>query len=231
MNLHRMLSARAEEGRPLKVGLIGLGKFGTMYAAQVIHTPGVQLIAVADLDPGRAKASLTRAGWPVERSSATSIEAAAASGGTWVGEDVSALISSDHVDIVVEATGSPPAGIAHALAAIKNGKHVIMVTVEADVLAGPLLARKAEAAGVVYSLAYGDQPAEICELVDWARTCGFRVVCAGRGVKYLPHYHQSTPDTVWDDWGLTPEQVAAGGLNPPLSSSRSGKFSPPWGTI
>ena len=73
-----------------------------------------------------------------------------------------------------------------------------MVNVEADALAGPLLARRAREAGVVYSLAWGDQPALICEHVDWARTCGYKVVAAGKGTRYHPTYHQSTPDTVWD---------------------------------
>ena len=73
-----------------------------------------------------------------------------------------------------------------------------MVNVEADALAGPLLAAPRREAGVVYSLAYGDQPALICEHVDWARACGFTVVAAGKGTRYHPNYHASTPDTVWD---------------------------------
>src|SRR5207244_11416588 len=90
------------------------------------------------------------------------------------------------------------AGIRHAKAAIAGGKHIVMVNVEADALAGPLLARQAAAAGVVYSLAWGDQPALICEHVDWARACGFKVVAAGTGTRYEPRYHRSTPDTVWE---------------------------------
>jgi predicted homoserine dehydrogenase-like protein len=105
------------------------------------------------------------------------------------------------------------------LAAFRHGKHVVMVTVEADAFCGPLLARKAREAGVVYSLAYGDQPALICDLVDWARTAGFNVVAAGRGHKWLPHYAQSTPETVWGYYGLTPEQAAVGGLNPKMFNS------------
>src|SRR5213076_1099970 len=88
-----------------------------------------------------------------------------------------------------------------ALAAFRNGKHVVNVTVEADAFCGPLLARKAREAGVIYSLAYGDQPALICDLVDWARTAGFPMVAAGRGHKWLPEYAQSTPDTVWGPLG------------------------------
>src|SRR6202008_2084703 len=88
--------------------------------------------------------------------------------------------------------------IRFALRAIEHGKHIVMFNVEADALTGPLLARKAREAGVVYSLAWGDQPALICEHVDWARTCGYRVVAAGKGTRYHPTYHQSTPATVWD---------------------------------
>jgi predicted homoserine dehydrogenase-like protein len=113
----------------------------------------------------------------------------------------------------------PEAGIAHALACIRAGKHVVMVNVEADALAGPLLARRAREAGVVYSLAYGDQPALICELVDWARACGFEVVCAGKGTKYLPSYHQSTPETVWEHFGISPAEAARAGMNPKMFNS------------
>src|SRR5207253_516273 len=113
-------------------------------------------------------------------------------------EDAQALIACPEIEVVVEATGIPAAGIGHALGAIRHGKHIVMVNVEADALAGPLLARKAKSAGVVYSLAWGDQPALICEHVDWARACGFKVVAAGKGTRYEPHYHRSTPDTVWD---------------------------------
>jgi predicted homoserine dehydrogenase-like protein len=108
------------------------------------------------------------------------------------------LIADPRIEVIVEATGVPSAGIHHALSAVAHGKHIVMVNVEADALAGPLLARKAKAAGVVYSLAWGDQPALICEHVDWARTAGFKVISAGKGTRYEPHYHQSNPDNVWD---------------------------------
>ena len=221
MNLHRLLAARAEAGDPVRVGLIGAGKFGTMYLAQARTTPGVQVVAVADLAPDRARAAFRRTGWADEQCRAGSFEAAVRSGGTFITEDAGALIAADAVQVVVEATGDPATGIGHALAGFGHGKHVVMVTVEGDALAGPLLARKAAAAGVVYSLAYGDQPAIICELVDWARTAGFEVVCAGRGVNYLPAYHDSTPDTVWEHFhaGLTPEDAAAAGMNPKMFNS------------
>ncbi|GME65986.1 putative saf domain-containing protein [Neofusicoccum parvum] len=94
-----------------------------------------------------------------------------------------------------------------------------MVNVEADVLAGPLLAQKAREAGIIYSMAYGDQPALIAEMVDWARTAGFDVVCAGKGTKHLPQYHDSTPDTVWDNYGFTKEQLATGDFTPQMFNS------------
>ncbi|MBL8670829.1 MAG: flagellar biosynthesis protein FlgA [Alphaproteobacteria bacterium] len=219
MNLHALLQRRAAAGKPVRVGLIGGGKFGTMFLAQARHVPGLHVLGIADLKPERVRASLGQAHWPAEAFAAKSLADALKTGGTHVGDDALALIKADGLDVLIEATGYPPAGIKHALAAFKHKRHVVMVTVEADVLAGPLLAKRAEEAGVVYSLAYGDQPAEICELVDWARACGFGVQAAGRGVKYLPRFHQSTPDTVWADWGMSPEEAKKSGMNAQMFNS------------
>ena len=219
MNLHSLLLQRQAAGKPLVVGLIGAGKFGAMYLAQVPRTPGIHLAAIADLDPARARANLERVGWEPGRCDAASIDAALAGDGTHLGDDWEAVVSHPGIDIVVEATGHPMAAVDHALGAMAHGKHVVMVTVEADAFCGPLLAQRARAAGVVYSLAYGDQPALICDLVDWARAAGFPVVAAGRGHKWLPHFAQSTPETVWGHYGLTPEQAQLGGLNPKMFNS------------
>ena len=219
MNLHRLLAQRAAEGRPLRVLLIGAGKFGSMFLAQARRTPGIHVIAVADLDPGRARASLARTGWRPDQGGAPSVDAARKRGTTFVTDDAAAVIANDAVEIVIEATGRPAAGIRHALACCEHHKHIVMVNVEADCLAGPLLARRAREAGVVYSLAYGDQPALICELVDWARAAGFEVVAAGKGTRYLPAYHDSTPETVWKHYGFTPQQVAEGDFNAQMFNS------------
>jgi predicted homoserine dehydrogenase-like protein len=144
---------------------------------------------------------------------------AAKNGTTFISDDALAVIASDAVEIVIDATGSPTSGIRHVLACCKAGKHVVMVNVEADALAGPLLARRAREAGIIYSLAYGDQPALICEMVDWARTAGFEVIAAGKGTKYLPAYHASTPDTVWGHYGFSPDTVAQGDFNPQMFNS------------
>lgn len=219
MNLHAKLLARQAAGQPLRIGLIGAGKFGAMYLAQVPKTPGVHLACIADLSPDNARANLQRVGWNPERFGAGSIDAALKSGTTHVTDDWLALVKHPAIDIVVEATGHPLAAVEHALEAFRQRKHVVMVTVEADAFCGPLLARRAGEAGVVYSLAYGDQPALICDLVDWARAAGFNVIAAGRGHKWLPHFAQSTPETVWGYYGLTPEQARVGGLNPKMFNS------------
>src|SRR4029434_8349131 len=219
MKLYAKLCEHAAQSRPLRIGLIGAGKFGSMYLAQVPKTPGVHLVGIADLATAHARAHPQRVGWAAERSAATSLEAALTSGATYVSDDWQALVTHPQLDIIVEATGNPLAAVEHALAAFQHGKHVVMVTVEADAYCGPLLARRAQDAGVVYSLAYGDQPALICDLVDWARAAGFSVVAAGRGHKWLAHYAQSTPETVWGYYGLTPEQAQVGGLNPKMFNS------------
>jgi predicted homoserine dehydrogenase-like protein len=208
LNLYRLLAARAANTGPVRVGLIGAGKFGSMFLAQVPTTPGLVVSVIADLSPDRAKAACRGVGWSPEQVAATRFV-----------EDGQLLCADDAVDVVIDATGSPAAGIAHALAAIDNGKHIVMVNVEADVLAGPALAARARSAGTVYSMAYGDQPALVCEMVDWARSAGFRVQAAGKGTKFLPSYHHVTPDGVWDHYGLTPEAARAAGMNSQMFNS------------
>jgi predicted homoserine dehydrogenase-like protein len=235
MNLYAKLQQRAAEGKPVRIGLIGAGKFGSMYLAQVPRTPGVHLVAIADLSPDAARTNLARVGWKPSAPQAASLEAAIKAGTTHDGRRLAGAGAHPQIDIIVECTGHPIAAVDHCLEAFAHGKHVVNVTVEADAFCGPLLARKAAEAGVVYSLAFGDQPALICDLVDWARTCGFPVVAAGRGHKWLPHFCESTPETVWGNYGLTPEQAARGGLNPKmfnsfLDGSKPSIEAPPWPT-
>lgn len=219
MSLYKKLQQRALEARPIRIALIGAGKFGSMYLSQIPRTPGIHLVGIADLSPERAKASLRRVGWPEEQFMAATLDEAVRKGSTFITSDASALIEDNAIELVIEATGVPIAGIAHALRCIQHGKHTIMVNVEADVLAGPYLARRAAEAGVIYSMASGDQPALIAEMVDWARTIGLEVVCAGKGTKYLPAYHASTPKTVWGHYGFSDEQVASGDFNAQMFNS------------
>src|SRR3954470_18238222 len=207
MNLHHLLANRRAAGKPVRVGLIGAGKFGSMFLSQVPHTPGLEVPVIVDLDPERAREACRTVGWDAAQVAATKFtdDGAAATGG--------------NIEVIVEATGNPAVGIRHARAAIKAGKHIVMVNVEADVLAGPLLAEEARKAGVVYSLAYGDQPALTSEMVDWARATGFRVVAAGKGTKYLPAYHDVTPAEVWSHYGLTAGEAQSAGMNPQMFNS------------
>jgi predicted homoserine dehydrogenase-like protein len=207
MNLSHLLNARAAAKKPVRVALIGAGKFGSMFLSQVPHTPGLQVPVIVDLDPERAREACRTVGWDAERIAATIFTA-----------DGSKATSGE-VDVIVEATGNPAVGIRHARAAIAAGKHIVMVNVEADVLAGPLLAEEARKAGVVYSLAYGDQPALTAEMVDWARATGFRVVAAGKGTKYLPAYHDVTPAGVWSHYGLSADEAQSAGMNPQMFNS------------
>ena len=208
MFLHEHLRERATSVRPVRIALIGAGKFGSMFLSQVPSTAGLEVSVIADLDPDRARATCRSLGWSDARLADTRFI-----------DDACEAVRSDDIDVIVEATGDPAAGITHARAAFAAGRHMVMVNVEADVLAGPLLAAEARDAGVVYSMAYGDQPALTSEMVEWARISGFDVVAAGKGTKYLPSYHGSTPQTVWQHYGLTADEARAAGMNSRMFNS------------
>ncbi len=208
MFIYQELAARAAASKPVRVGLIGAGKFGSMFLSQVPTTQGLVVAQIADLDPAKAKAACRGVGWDSELIQQTTFT-----------DDAVEMMQSGGIDVIVEATGNPVVGFHHAREAIRNGLHIVMVNVEADVLVGGLLAEEARRAGVVYSMAYGDQPALTCELVEWARATGFEVVAAGKGTKFLPSYHGSTPDTVWEHYGLTSEEAAAAGMNSQMFNS------------
>ena len=142
MNLYRLLQKRLDAGRPVRVGLIGAGKFGSMFLSQVPTTPGLEVAVIADLSPDRARAACRNVGWDDARIAATRFT-----------DDSAALLADPAVEVVVEATGHAPAGLRHARRAIAEGKHIVMVNVEADVLAGPLLARQVWWLGTAVSTA------------------------------------------------------------------------------
>jgi predicted homoserine dehydrogenase-like protein len=163
-----------------------LDRFGSI--SQAHRTTGLRLAGIADLSRDRALAALKRCEYPVDKYDAQmTIEEGIKAGKTAITTDSVKLISNPDIDVILEVTGNPAAGIRHALLVrdpspvlvcterhqcCERKKHIVMINVEADVLAGPLLARKAKEAGIIYSMAYGDQPALIAELVDWARTAG-----------------------------------------------------------
>ena len=208
MFLQSLISQRIDNNASVKVALIGAGKFGSMFLSQVPTTAGLEVVIIADLIPDNARKACKNVGWSEDLISNTK----------FVDSGIEAITTSE-VEVVVEATGYPSAGILHAQTAFQNGKHIVMVNVEADVLAGASLAKEARSAGVVYSMAYGDQPALTAEIVDWARSNGFYVTAAGKGTKYLPEYHKSTPETVWNYYGLTEKEANEAGMNPKMFNS------------
>lgn len=213
MSLMSLMSERLADGRPLRVGLIGAGKFASLFLAQARHLPTLHVAAIASEDVERAHTALALAMWPPAKAVAHSLAEAFDSGGTWVSDDPMAMLEQPGLDVVIEATNAPQAA-SNALAAMANDTHVVMASVEADSLVGPYLAQQARRRGVIYSLAYGDQPSLICEMVDWARACGFQIAAAGRGIAWKPGHETITPDQVWPHLGITPEQARAKDLDP-----------------
>ena len=193
-----MLKERAAANKPVRIGQIGAGKFGTMFLSQVRLTTGMHLVGLADLMPAARQGAAARRAVAARADRRQVARRRAEDRQDLRHRQCHGLIENPDIEVIIEATGDPGTGIKLCQAAINHGKHVVMVNVEADALAGPLLARQAREKGVVYSLAWGDQPALVCEHVDWARTCGFKVVAAGKGTRYHPTYHQSTPESVWD---------------------------------
>ena len=196
MFLELKINELIENNKTVRVALIGAGKFGSMFLSQVPSTKGLSVSTICDLNIDKAKQSCREVGWSEDLILNTNFL-----------DNSEEAINRNDVDVVIEATGHPGYGISHARKCFQYGKHVIMVNVEADVLAGAYLSKEAKSANVVYSMAYGDQPALTIEIIEWARASGFNVTAAGKGTKYLPEFHASTPDTVWNYYGLNKEEA------------------------
>ena len=208
MFLEKKINELIDNKKTVNVTLIGAGKFGSMFLSQAPYTKGLNVFTICDLNIDKAKKACREVGWSEDQINNTIFT-----------EDFEKAINDDEVDVVVEATGHPSSGIKHARTCFKYGKHVIMVNVEADVLAGPSLSAEANSAEVVFSMAYGDQPSLTLEIIEWARASGFKVSAAGKGTKYLPEYHYSTPKTVWDHYGLTSDEAEKAGMNSKMFNS------------
>ena len=208
MFLEKKINELIDNKKTVNVTLIGAGKFGSMFLSQAPYTKGLNVFTICDLNIDKAKKACREVGWSEDQINNTIFT-----------EDFEKAINNDEVDVVVEATGHPSSGIKHARTCFKYGKHVIMVNVEADVLAGPSLSAEANSAEVVFSMAYGDQPSLTLEIIEWARASGFKVTAAGKGTKYMPEYHYSTPKTVWDHYGLTSDEAEKAGMNSKMFNS------------
>ncbi|MDP7578284.1 MAG: flagellar biosynthesis protein FlgA [SAR202 cluster bacterium] len=211
-----------EIGKPIRVSLIGCGRFGSMVAAQVRRAPGMVLSVACDIDLRRARRVIDLSGYYLESTGnvtdVSAAEDAVQKNQVVITDRLEVALESD-VDVVVEATGNPELGAMHCFLAIENRRHVVNASVEADVLVGPQLKRMADEVGVVYSLAYGDQPALIDDLYDWAIGLGFEVVAAGKGTKYLPEYRWGTPDEALQRFGYSDEDAAGNELNTRMYNS------------
>ena len=208
MFLEKKINELIDNKKTVNVTLIGAGKFGSMFLSQAPYTKGLNVFTICDLNIDKAKKACREVGWSEDQINNIIFT-----------EDFEKAINDDEVDVVVEATGHPSSGIKHARTCFKYGKHVIMVNVEADVLAGPSLSEEANSADVVFSMAYGDQPSLTLEIIEWARASGFKVTAAGKGTKYMPEYHYSTPKTVWDHYGLTSDEAEKAGMNSKMFNS------------
>ena len=204
MYLHSKLK---DYKKNINIAFIGCGKFISMFLSQYNQLKKINIDAIVDLDIEKAKSNCIKSGLAKE-----------------IIDNINFVNSIDsildrNIEIVIEATGNPIVGTQHAYKVIQSKKHIIMVNVEADVLCGKYLSDLAKENNVIYSMAYGDQPSLILEQIEWARLNGFFVTCAGKGTKYHPSFEYSTPENVWDNYGLTPQEAKNAGMNPKMFNS------------
>ncbi len=183
---------------PAPIGVVGVGRMGRGIVDQVATMKGLRVMALADVDQKRAVAGFTENGWDPGAVCATDDLGTAQDAlreGRAVATADPLLVPDLELRAVVESTGVPEVGAEVADLAIARGRHTVLLNVEADIVVGPILAERARQNGVVYTLAAGDQPGAIFEIVDWARSLGFEIVCAGRGTVLFPDDHHATPQT------------------------------------
>jgi predicted homoserine dehydrogenase-like protein len=204
-SLAAALAQRHEAGEPVRVGLIGTGEMGTDIVTQIGHMRGIEIRAIADRAPERAKAALKTAGAVFDRDfrfadSVGDIETANEAGALAITGVSDAVCRAGNIDVVIDATGNPSVGAEIALLAIEHGKHIVMMNVEADVTVGAYLAEQADRAGVVYTLGAGDEPTAAMELINFVQALGYPIVAAGKG-KNNPFKVEATPDQYAEEAG------------------------------
>ena len=211
------LAKRAAENNPIRVGIIGSGKFGAGLVAQLSQMQGMVASAIADINLGHARRAYQASGIPSDRiqhvRNVESLNDAIRSGTPAITEDGLHLIQSELIDVIVEATGIPEVGARLGYQTLMHQKHLVMVNVETDVTVGPFLSRLADNAGVVYTVVDGDQPGVTMNIVEWARTLGFEIVAAGRGTVFYGDDRVGTPDTVPQRFGFSEELIERRTIN------------------
>ncbi|AZO71026.1 MULTISPECIES: homoserine dehydrogenase [unclassified Mesorhizobium] len=179
------LLQRAEKQGPITIGLAGAGQMGTDIVVQVALMPGMRIGAISEVRPQAAIDAALLAGHDrsdiVQAPNAAAIDRAIEAGKIAVTEDLHALAAAGRIDVIIDATGNPNIGTLFALEVMKNGKHIVMLNVEADITIGRFLKEEARKAGVVYTGAAGDEPACTLEIIGFAKSLGFTIVAAGKG--------------------------------------------------
>jgi len=220
--MRKLLEHLENSQTPINVGLVGCGRFGSMAASQIFRTNGMRLSLVCDINTQSAVKNLANAGIPNDLLNDITLKSPSPQNSNTpyidITDDFSNLLQAN-LDVIVESTGNPEVGAYNAFKAIESEKHLIMVNVEADVLVGPILNKLAHSKNVVYSLAFGDQPALIEELYDWALSTGFEVVTAGKGTKYLPEYRKAKPNDAYRRYGYSQNEFKNNKLNPKMYNS------------
>ena len=191
----------------INIAFIGCGKFISMFLSQYNQLKKTKIDTIVDLDIERAKSNCIKSGLKKETVEKINFV-----------NSLDSILNRD-IEIFIEATGNPIAGTQHAYKVIQSKKNIIMVNVEADVLCGKYLSDLAKENNVIYSMAYGDQPSLILEQIEWARLNGFFVTCAGKGTKYHPSFEYSTPENVWNNYGMTAGEAKNAGMNPKMFNS------------
>ena len=216
------LLKRAAAGRPLRVAVVGAGRFGTTVVAQISQAPGMEIVAIADVSRPNLEAAWAAYGRPADAVAYPDSPAEAAASvrsGTATGLLDASVVAGLPIDVVVEATGVPEVSARICRDCIVAGLHVVNVTVECDVAVGPVLARLAREHGVAYSLTDGDQPGATKRLVDWARTLGFEIIAAGRGTRRHPADRDGIPSEAFERYGYDQAMVERRRLNPKMYNS------------
>jgi predicted homoserine dehydrogenase-like protein len=195
IGIHQDLERRGDH--PIRFAIVGAGQMGVDMVAQVTRMTGLEVAAVADIDLARAASAYeiagVAAGRVVHARNAGEANDAVRAGKFVIADDASLIPQIDAIESVVDATGHPEAGARIALDSFEHRKHLVMMNVEGDITIGPVLRRRAEKAGVIYSMAAGDEPTALMELYSFAKALGLEIVAAGKG-KNNPLTREATPE-------------------------------------
>ena len=197
--LYKELLKRESCGRRVRTAVSGAGWIGSGFVTQVAGMKGMEVSVLADTDNGLARKVLESTGVPrasiVEADTVSRAQDALRRGSRVVTGSYGLAAQLEDVDIVVDVTPSPAIGAETAWSCIENGKDIVLVNIEADVTIGRILRKRAEKAGILYTVSNGDEPGCLMELWDYVQTLGFEPIAIGKGKNNALNI-AATPDTV-----------------------------------